>query len=214
METAKRRANRIHQEIGTLRAVVGGKLTVQTEDGEFAARRAASCLIAPRPGDTVVVAVPDEGPLWVLAILEREDPDTRPVIHADGDLGLVVRGTLEMTGGAGVVMQSPSKVDIGSRELSVTTVDGEIKSDRFRFFGRMVQAQASTVKSFLGTMDTALERFTQTVKRSYRFVEELDVTRAAEIDMRSKETMTLRAKNAFVAAKDLVKVDGEQIHLG
>jgi hypothetical protein len=62
--------------------------------------------------------------------------------------------------------------------------------------------------------DSVFDRLLQRVKRSYRFVEEHDQVRAAQIDYVAQNNASLRGENTLITAKDLVKVDGEQIHLG
>ena len=64
------------------------------------------------------------------------------------------------------------------------------------------------------TLDSVLDRFSQRVKRSYRTVEETDQLKAERIDYTASSTMSLHGENALVTAEQLVKVDGEQIHLG
>jgi transglutaminase/protease-like cytokinesis protein 3 len=59
-----------------------------------------------------------------------------------------------------------------------------------------------------------LERWSQKVKRAYRKVEQIDELRAQNIDYSADQTMSLHSENALVTAEGLVKVDGEQIHLG
>ncbi|MCZ7681708.1 MAG: DUF3540 domain-containing protein [Sandaracinaceae bacterium] len=57
-----------------------------------------------------------------------------------------------------------------------------------------------------------LQRLSQRVKRAYRFVEEMDVTRAGSIDYRADDVASLRARHTVMAADEQVKVDGKQIH--
>ena len=47
-----------------------------------------------------------------------------------------------------------------------------------------------------------------------RVVEECDYLRSGEVDYRADKNMSLRGDNTMVTAKELVKVDGGQIHLG
>ena len=65
-----------------------------------------------------------------------------------------------------------------------------------------------------GLVDTVMERISQKVKRSYRLVEECDYLRSGEVDYRADKNMSLHGDNTMVTAKELVKVDGGQIHLG
>ncbi len=45
-------------------------------------------------------------------------------------------------------------------------------------------------------------------------MEELDQVKAEHIDYAASASMSLHAQNALVTAEELVKVDGEQIHVG
>jgi len=214
MDAVAKSTSTVFQEIGTVNAVVGDKLGVHTASGAFAARVAASCLLRPRPGDSVLVAVPPDGDLFVLAVLERDDAEGAHELRVEGDLELKATGQLEICGLEGTQVRSPAHLELGAPQISVTGVETRVSSDRLHVFGRVLQAHADTVKTVLGAIDSFADRVSQHVKRSYRFVEEMDVTRAKQIDSRAERTMTLRAKNTFVAAEDLVKVDGDQIHLG
>jgi Protein of unknown function (DUF3540) len=51
--------------------------------------------------------------------------------------------------------------------------------------------------------------------RSYRTVTEMDQLRAERIDhVAAEQAMNLRGKDTLMTAERLVKVDGEQIHMG
>jgi hypothetical protein len=63
-------------------------------------------------------------------------------------------------------------------------------------------------------VDSVLTRLTQRAKRVFRFVEEIDQTRAGTVDMRAQNLIAIRGENAVISARVLAKVDGEQIHLG
>ena len=67
---------------------------------------------------------------------------------------------------------------------------------------------------FAESIDSVCERVSQTVKRCFRRVEELDQLRAARLDYRAESEMMLRAKHVLASARALVKLDGERIHIG
>jgi hypothetical protein len=77
-----------------------------------------------------------------------------------------------------------------------------------------VRAQIDKLKLFAEHVDSVAERVAARVRRSYRTVEECDQVRAERIDYVAKGTMTLHAENALLTAEELVKLDGEQIHVG
>jgi hypothetical protein len=70
------------------------------------------------------------------------------------------------------------------------------------------------VKTIASAIERVAERVTERVKRSYRFVEDADTLKAGRIDYAADSALTMRAKNAIVAAEELAKVDAEQIQLG
>jgi hypothetical protein len=59
-----------------------------------------------------------------------------------------------------------------------------------------------------------IDSISQKVKRSYRVVEDIDHVRSSQIDYRASKNMSLRGQNALINAEELVKIDGDQIHLG
>lgn len=215
METAAQLSRRVYQEIATVRAVVGPKLTVELATGTFEAKRAASCLLAPSTGDEVIVALPEDGgPLYVLSVLTRADEGAPSVLRADGDLEIDAADHLRFRATKGVEVRTPGHIKMAARELGLMTIDALVRSERLSFVGGAVKAQATALRSTFELLDTFAQRVSTHAKRSYRFIEEMDVTRADEIDTRAAHTMNMRGKNTFLTAEDLAKIDGEQVHLG
>jgi hypothetical protein len=69
--------------------------------------------------------------------------------------------------------------------------------------------------AFVGQeLESVFTRLTQRAKRVFRFVEELDQTRAGTVDLRADKLVAVRGENAIISARVLAKLDGEQIHLG
>ena len=56
---------------GTVQACEGDALLVRGKTGLIRAERAEGCLLAPGPGDRVLVALLDSGEAWVLSVLRR-----------------------------------------------------------------------------------------------------------------------------------------------
>ena len=77
-----------------------------------------------------------------------------------------------------------------------------------------VLAHADGAKIAVKAVDTFCDRLSQTVRRCFRTVEETDQLRAGRLDYRAENEMLLRAENVLAGARKLVKVDGEQIHIG
>ena len=77
-----------------------------------------------------------------------------------------------------------------------------------------VLAHADSARVAMKTVDSFCDRLSQTVKNCLRTVEETDQLRAGRLDYRTDNEMVLRAENVLASARNLVKVDGEQIHIG
>jgi uncharacterized protein DUF3540 len=190
----------------------GDELVVTTRSGRMRAARASSCLLAPEAGDLVLAAASDSGRVWVLAVLERGETPHR--LCVDGDATLEARGVLTVQADGGVHLKSREVVNVSTRRFEMRALDVRAYLERLAAVGTAAHVDFSTLKTIVGFAENVFERVTQRVKRSYRYVEELDVTHAHQIDMRAEETMHMRSKNTLMAAEQLMKVDASQIHLG
>jgi hypothetical protein len=187
---------------------------IDCEYGIVYARRAASCLIEPAVGDSVLVAGDLEGDIFVIAVLEQKDASATK-ITVEGDLHLgVPKGRFSVVSAQGVDLVSAGDIAMTSTELAVHSDKARVFFDQLSYVGRKVLAQAGAFK-FVGEMfDTIAGRISQKVKRSYKIVEEIDQVRSNQIDYRAEKNMNLKGQNALVTADELVKIEGDQIHLG
>lgn len=202
------------QETATVVRREGATLVVRTFRGTARASRAVSCVVDPEPGDLVLVAALASGAAYVLAVLERE-AGAKVAFVADGDLELrAASGKVSVAGKEGVTVASSADVRILAAKLDVRAAEGNVVLDKLALLGRSVLAEVETVKTLATALDSIATRISQRVKRSYRIVEESDQVRAARIDYEAKESLQLHAHDALVTAEGLVKVDGDQIHLG
>lgn len=207
----------VEQEVGRVTGVEGALLAVSVDGAAHTAARAVSCLVAPEPGDFVLLAVVSGSTptrRFVLAVLERE-AGAAATVAVDGDLSFKVpHGRFTVAAQDGIDLIAAREMSVVSGRLNVNAVDGNVVFQELSYLGKLVRSEVERVKSFAQTVDVVMDRFTQQVKRSYRTVEELDQVRADSIDYVAKKTLSLRGDNTLMTAKQLVKVDGEQIHLG
>jgi hypothetical protein len=193
---------------------IGEMIEVSLGTGICEARRAKSCLVAPEVGDSVLCALEPDGEAFVVAVLAgREGASTK--LAVDGDLALQARGgRVSLCSSEGVDIVSGGAVAMTSTELHVRAKKGTMAIEELGFFGRLVQAEVAKVSLVAQEVDSVLTRLTQRAKRVFRFVEEIDQTRAGTVDMRAQNLIAIRGENAVISARVLAKVDGEQIHLG
>jgi len=200
------------QELGTVRRT-GEELDVATSRGSYRARVAASCLVEPLDGDRVLVATDAAGRAYVLAVLERAADE--PVrLRVEGDLSVTAGGRIRFVARDGVDIATERDVKVVGRELGVTMREANFLIDAIGYVGKVARIDTGKIKSVVGLLDQVAERFSLKAKRSYRFIDEVDITRAEEVDVRARGTFNARGKNAVMNAEELVKVDAKQIHLG
>jgi hypothetical protein len=189
-------------------------LLVRAAGIEYRADRAASCLLRPTKGDEVLVALLPDRRAFVLAVLTRADGE-RTEIRVEGDLTLrSEQGRVDIASPAGVSVVTPEEITMVSGRLSLRAVATTLASEAVAVVGKTVTGEIDRVKLAAKSLDSVLDRFTQRVKRSIRMIEESDHVRAERIDYAAEKSVRLHAENTVITAKELVKVDGGQIHLG
>lgn len=202
------------QEIGRIVEINDDEFVIRNESGTFHAKRAVSCIVEPQVDDEVLFAGTTNGVLYIIAILERQSGGAIK-LSSSGDVELcAAKGKLTLVAQDGLDFVTSKAASIISKKLNINSEEGSVFIDTLSFLGKSLVGEVAQAKTFLGTLDTALDRFTQRVKSSYRFVEKVDQVRAGHIEYIAKDNMRLRGQNTLVHANFLVKFDGEQIHIG
>lgn len=223
----------VFQCMGTIVRVEGPTFVVQTERGDLRARRAVSCLVEPLLHDYVLVGGQTRaggtradasriGPFaagararaaYVLAVLERESPNAQLV--CDGDLDVRLNnGKLRVAATEGMDVVTAKEVNMMASEVGIHTSRAKLFAAEILAIGSEVVGELANVKLKGTFLDKVFERVSERVQRSFRRVDEIDQLKAKQMDYLAEETLCLRSENMVAVAKELVKVDGEQIHFG
>lgn len=202
------------QFTGRLVETTDGVWRVDTRHGDLWARTAVSCLVQPLAGDRVAVWAPDDGEAFIVAVLERP-PATKTTVHVSGDLDIRVdAGRLNVTAEQGVAMETEQDMSLKANEMSLFAKKWRSVFSEWLCAGRDIVTRAASVAVIADTASSVVNRLVQRSRQSLREVEQLDQARCGQMDYRADHTMSLRAKHTLVTAKELVKADGDQIHLG
>lgn len=202
----------VYQEFADVVAA-GEVLTLSTSTGNVIARKAASCLLVPDVGDRVLVAVDGRGEAFVLAVLER-DSETRATLELPRRTMVQAAERLSFVAPEGIDVVGGDEVRIASANVAVNSARTRIASRVVDVVGEAVGAELGTVKVVAKTVDSILERVSQRVQRSFKWVEQTDQVKARQLDYAAETIAHFRGEHTVVSAKDLVKVNGEQIHMG
>jgi hypothetical protein len=204
----------VRLETGRVAAAADGRLAIRTDEERLDARRAVSCLVEPRPGDTVLFARGTPGACHVLAILERESEDAAR-LSFPGDVEIKSEaGRVSIASEKGIDLLTTGDTALVSRRLSVHAGEAEVHVSDLSFSGTFFRAQVETIKVLARAFDSVFERISQRVKRSFRRVEELDQLNAGQIDHRATKLMSLRGKYSMLTAEEDVRIDGDKILMG
>ena len=214
MTAAKKLAStETYLETGTVERILSGTVEVRHGSGTCQGRRAKSCLVAPEDRRHGALRVGARGHVRAGRAPGREGAPTR--LAADGDLHIQSRdGRVAVSSPEGVDLVSGGAVAMTSAELHVRAGKGSVAVEELGFFGKLVRAEVAKVALAAQEVDSVVTRLTQRAKRVFRFVEEIDQTRAGTVDLRAQNLVGIRGENALISARVLAKVDGEQIHLG
>jgi hypothetical protein len=184
-----------------LRALVfelleSGALRAASAEAVFEARPAASCLLAPQPGDEVLLAADGER-AFVLAVLTRPDP------QAPAPIAL------------------PERSVVACRELSVATSGLELRSDRALIESRRMSLQGDHLawRFRLARLAASLASFAFGSLLGQSRDMRLAVERGASIEtgrlsLKSKGGLSARAEGIDLRAAGPVVIDGRHLRLG
>ncbi|HOW55200.1 MAG TPA: DUF3540 domain-containing protein [Syntrophorhabdaceae bacterium] len=195
-------------EYGVIEAPCEGGFLVVTDMGAVEASAAVSCLVAPVPGDVVLLSIDGMGRCYILSILERpQAAQGQTELSFDGDVNLAVRG-------GRMSITSDEALSFASGEFELNAHQGTVRIDNASFFGRAVENHIARLKIVAEAVDSIVRRAVQRFTSSYRYVEEHEEVQSASMRMIVDGTLTMHTKNTMHIAEGHVKIDAEQIHLG
>lgn len=180
--------------------------------GNFTARRAASCLLQPGGGDTVLAARV-AGNIWILAVLVRGDTPALLPLPADSTLK-VAQGSLKLAVQDELTLAAGRQLTALAPEISVQAGRASLGLGALQLAAGLVEATVDRVKTAAEFVDTVAQRVRLKAGSVYREVEDLEHLKAGQLFYSIKHVLNLRGKHTVVSAESEVRVDGERIHLG
>ena len=180
--------------------------------GSFTARRAASCLLQPGAGDTVLAADLADG-TWILAVLVRGGSPAVIPLPADSTLR-VAQGSLQLSVPDELTLAAGRQLTAIAPEVSLQAARAGITLGALQFAAGLVEATVDHIKTATEFLDTVAQRVRLKAVSVHREVEDLEHLKAGQLFYSIKNVLNMRGKHAVVSAQSEVRVDGERIHLG
>ena len=177
-------------------------LEIDRGEGDVEVRRAASCLIAPRVGDEVLLQPLADGRLYVLAVLERESD----VLELDVDRALCIRG--------GDLELDAKQLRIRGEDLRVAARRSLWATEQFQLVAEELSTSATRQHQAATVLERVVETAKETLGTSFRRIERAEHIHAGSLAITLREAMRVHSETAVWTAKKIFKLASEQIHFG
>jgi len=201
--------------VGTLRHGGGdGRYAVDCDGREWLARRAASCLLAPAPGDTVLISGPDPERVYLIAVIEQADPACG-TLEVEGrlrlrsrtaDVAVQAAGEVRIEGGQGVRVETDA--------LSLRVREADCSAARLSYLAGEVEGAVGCMRLVGRVYEAVVDRLSFLSRLTLRQASEAEHVRAGTLDYQAGQSARLHAPYTMVTADALVKVDARQVHMG
>jgi len=202
------------QLLGTVaRKLDNGMFLVDCEGQTWRCRRAASCLLKPEAGDTVLLAG-DSARVFLLAVIEQADSTTAR-IEMPGDVLLsAAQGSVTVHSAKQMTLQGESGLTMQTDQWALRARQGDCTVDEMQYTGRELKGTVGIVRLIGQLCETVVDRVMQISRNAFRMVKQTDQARVGHLDYEAEEVARIHAKTTMVTGEKLAKVDAAQIHVG
>jgi len=186
----------------------GDLLCVETSLGRYTALKAASCLVRPRQGDSVLTVFDAEGNCFILSVLRQDQTSGRAnEIIMEGDASLHVRR-------GGLTISADDEVSVVSDRLSMAARTGHAVFGDCSFLGQSLFAEFGTIKTIAGKVENIFQQLTEKLIDAFRFVKDHEEIQTGSTRYLVDTNLTMHSKNAMHVAEEIVTINAGQVHLG
>jgi hypothetical protein len=187
------------------------ELRVLCGNRAYAARTAASCLLQPQKGDTVLIACLEDETQVVLAVLFRAG-EARIILPERSTLECA--GSLTLRCAANLDLQSGRSMRLHTEDLDVTAKNCAVRAFSVKSIANSVDICCSTLYSFGKSALSVFSSLTQCLGTSRRMVEGEDETRSGSSTLLAEDTVTVMSKNKLTLVEETARTDAKLIQLG
>lgn len=180
------------------------QVRIATETDEFEARLAVTCLVAPQPGDRVLVSRLENG-CFVLAILERLIPS--PVtLRAAGD-SLTIEA-------ARLTLAARETLSVSAPAVDIVTPRFTLAGDALAFLGKLTSFVGDRLRLSSRTQEVAADTIATTARERVSAVAGTDMLRAGNLVSTIDGVVSTQTEAAVIAAREEVRIDGKRVTMG
>jgi hypothetical protein len=168
-------------------------------------RRAVSCLLEPREGDSVACMQVAPGELWILAVLQRE---------GEGANLLRLPGETRVQLDEGTLTLAAPRLALHGEQLEVRAQEGRIAMDSAELVGRQLRVVGGVMKLVGSVLSTVMDRVNHYSRHYVRTTDGTDRVAATHVECEAQQLLRLSGEHTLVNGEKLIKARGGQIHFG
>ena len=185
--------------VAQVAAAGDGSVSLASGGRRIRARRAASCVLEPAPGDTVLaIGVEADAGAFVIAILDRP---------AGAEAVLSVPGAAETT-----LVQD--RLALRCERLTVDAGDATLRGRVARVAGGVLAAVAERIDVVARTLRRSADHELSRAGNATRTVDGAETVTAGEMMIEARTALGQRAGIVLVDAREDVRMNGERITMG
>jgi hypothetical protein len=106
------------------------------------------------------------------------------------------------------------ELGVSSASMNIKSANANVKIDRARYTGEQISGNVKRAKWIYEKLETVTQRLFERAKNVFRNTEELHQSRAGRMRTLVDKDYHVKAHDTDIQAQNIVKVDGEKIHLG
>lgn len=189
-----------------------GRWLVDTGAGALSVGLAFSCHTRPAVGDQVLLAQ-GGGAGHILAVLERPGEQDLTLAFPAGVRLEASRGPLALAGRE-LGLYAGRQVELAAPELALNVAQARAQVGEGELTGRRWTLRSERLQVFADAAEQVVGRLAQRLGHCFRWVQELDQTRAGNAMYHAQSLFSIRSRDAVVTAEKDMKLDAERIHMG
>lgn len=177
-------------------------------------KRAASCLIEPQLGDSVLIFDAGlENVSFITAVLVISKEATSK-IRLPGGSSLETNEQQLTIKAENISIHGNASVSLNATLIDVNAIAGTIKVSHWQSWSESIESHAVRATFAIKTLTTHVNQAISRVRNSWRKVDELDETHAGRVRICVQGHHQINAEHVTTQAKGFVRIDGKKIDLG
>ncbi|KUJ95091.1 MAG: Uncharacterized protein XD41_1898 [Desulfonauticus sp. 38_4375] len=202
-------------EYGNIVAFKNQQWIVKTNNGEIQTKKSISCLIKPEIGDKVLISIDSQGESFILSVLDRAKENKDINLNFQGNVNIESRsGKINLIAKNDISLASQNNLTLASNIFFISSHKGDINIQSLAFTGKKIKASLKKIKMVCISVEQVIERLTQKLINSFKFVKEHNEVQSNSSRYLVEETLIMHSKNATHMSEEIITINGEQVHLG